>query len=347
MGSSAAARTRPGHAPGEPGGAPSDRVLLTALARVLDHAGAGAPVAVARRASQLASSFPLEELRVTLRGGGELRLAFKRLHPAARSPSARLAKPGFLLDPQREPLVYSKLALAAPSGPPHCYGSAPGFAAGERWLFLEWVSGRELYQVGELELWERAARWLGELHAAFAPEIEEHLAGARLIDHDAAYYRRWVERARWFAPGHPCAREAGRFLDRLRRRYDAVVEALLELPRTLLHGDFYASNVLVSGGADEPRVAALDWEMAAAGPGLMDLAALLSGRWTDAERELLTAAYDSCAGVAPFERRQLELARLALAIQWLGWAPSGWAPPRAQRHDWLADAVMLAERLGV
>jgi Ser/Thr protein kinase RdoA (MazF antagonist) len=338
---------RPGRAPEQAGGAPSDALLSEALAQTLERAGVGAPVAVSRRGSQLASSFPLEELQVTLRDGGVLRLAFKRLHAAALSPSARLAKPGFLLDPEREPLAYAQLALAAPAGPPRCYGSLPGLAAGERWLFLEWVCGRELYQVGELELWERVARWLGELHVAFAPRIEEQLVVGRLIDHDAAFYRRWVKRARWFAPGHPYARQAGHFLDRLVGRYDAVVEALLELPRTLLHGDFYASNVLVAGSAEEARVAALDWEMAAAGPGLMDLAALLSGGWAQAERDRLTAAYASSAGVAAFERRQLDMARLALAIQWLGWAPSAWAPPRAHRHNWLADAITLAERLEV
>jgi hypothetical protein len=351
-GAGAGARVGRRHARGARGGlsegvgAPSDAALSAALARVLEQGGAGTPVAVSRRRSELASSFPLEELRVRLRGGGELRLAFKRGHPAALTTDARLAKPGFLLDPLRESRVYSRLLAGAPQGPPRFYGAAPGAAAGERWLFLEWIAGRELYQVGEIELWERAARWLGELHVAFAPRIEEQLLGGRLIDHDAAFHRRWMDRARRFARGRPRAPGAGRFLDRLALRYEEVVETMLELPRTLLHGDFYASNVLVSNGADGLRVAPLDWEMAAAGPGLSDLAALLSGSWSEAERERLTAAYASCAGVAPFERRQLETARLALAIQRLGWAPPRWTPPPAQRHDWLGDATVLAERLG-
>src|SRR6185312_9521161 len=92
MAPSAPARVAHEQAQLQDGGAPSDAVLAAALAQ----AGVGAPIEIRRRPSRLASSFPLEELRVALRGGGELRLAFKRLHPAALSPSARLAKPGFL-----------------------------------------------------------------------------------------------------------------------------------------------------------------------------------------------------------------------------------------------------------
>ena len=39
----------------------------------------------------------------------------------------------------------------------------------------------------------------------------------------------------------------------------------------------------------------------------------------------------------------LDLARLQVAIQWLGWAPPEWEPPEGQRHDWLGEAVALAE----
>ena len=40
------------------------------------------------------------------------------------------------------------------------------------------------------------------------------------------------------------------------------------------------------------------------------------------------------------------LRRLHLAVQWLGWEPR-WEPPAEHRHDWLGEALALAERLGV
>jgi hypothetical protein len=43
--------------------------------------------------------------------------------------------------------------------------------------------------------------------------------------------------------------------------------------------------------------------------------------------------------------RELDLARLQVAIQWLGWAPPEWEPPAGRRRDWAAEAVEIAERL--
>ena len=42
----------------------------------------------------------------------------------------------------------------------------------------------------------------------------------------------------------------------------------------------------------------------------------------------------------------LELFRLHLAVQWLGWDP-GWSPPDEHRHDWLAEALSAADKLGL
>jgi hypothetical protein len=78
-----------------------------------------------------------------------------------------------------------------------------------------------------------------------------------------------------------------------------------------------------------------------------DLAALISGDWTAAERQRMTCAYAAVEGLPPFSSRQLEFARLQLAVQWLGWAPPEWVAPEAQRHDWLANAIALAQGLDI
>jgi aminoglycoside phosphotransferase (APT) family kinase protein len=326
---------------------PADDRLREALRNVLSATGAGEPFGVARRRSEYRSSFPLEELRVRLEQGGELRLAFKRLVWSELSRDGRLAKPDFLFDSGREPAVYSSVLPAAPAGPPRYFGSVSTDGGAGCWLFVEWVEGRELYEVGERAVWVEVARWLGELHASLAPGLERHVEEGRLLEYDAPYYRRWIQRARQFATSAGRSTDATRFLDWLAKRYDAAVEALLELPRTVIHGDFNASNVIVSGSLDAVRVSPVDWELAAAGPGLMDLATLISGDWTPAERERMTGAYAAVEGLPPFSPRQLEFARLQLAVQWLGWAPPDWMAPEAHRHDWLANAIALAHGLDI
>jgi Ser/Thr protein kinase RdoA (MazF antagonist) len=298
-----------------------------------------------RRPSEYRASFPLEELELELEDGAALRLAFKRLGWDGLDEGARLAKPRFLHDPCREATVYASVLEPAALGAPHFYGAVVDPERERYWLFVEWVEGRELYQVGDLELWQAAAGWLGEMHSSLADDLERHAERGRLIDYDAAYYRRWLARAREFAaaPGQPQSRSKA--LDWVAERYEPVIEGLLDLPKTVIHGEFYASNVLVGGAAPAPRVCPVDWELAASGPGLVDLAALVSGGWGEEDRGAIVSAYRSVPGIVAFSRDQLDLARLHLAVQWLGWAPPSWVPPEGQRHDWLGEALALAEGL--
>jgi hypothetical protein len=321
-----------------PGVRPADSELRAGLERALASDGLEFVGEVERRPYAYRTSFPLEELRVELAGEGPVALLFKQLDWEALEPAAQVAKPRFLHDPVREPAVYATLLPQAPPGPPRCFGAV--VEPGRHWLFLERVEGRELFQVGERGLWEEAARWLGRFHAAFADPSLDLTARAHLIVHDAAHHRRWMQRAREFArePGQPPERAEA--VDRLAGSHEQVVEALLAEPRTVLHGEFYAANVLVAAG---PRVAPVDWEVTAVGPGLTDLAALIGG-WRAEDQEAIAAAYASASGAAI---ANLDYARLQLAIQWLGWAPPSWQPPEGQRHDWLAEAIELSERLGL
>jgi len=334
----------------------ADPEVREGLERALADVGCELVGEIERRPYAYRTSFPLEELRVELAGEGPLTLLFKQLDWEALEPEAQVAKPRFLHDPEREPAVYAQLLPQAPPGPPRCFGAIAD--PDRHWLFLERVDGRELFQVGERELWEEAARWLGRFHAAMAPDADRHRVEGRLIDHDAAFYRRWIERASKFAAERGDGSAAK--IAWLRARHAEVVDALCAIPRTVLHGEFYASNVLVThpncikfsaqqrenlmqfGG--EVRVAPVDWEVAAAGPGLTDLAALVGG-WSGVDRAALVTVYAGVPGVPSFNPRDLDLARLQVAIQWLGWAPPSWVPPEGQRHDWLGEAVALAEEL--
>jgi aminoglycoside phosphotransferase (APT) family kinase protein len=277
---------------------------------------------------------------------------FKDLSPRGLTNVARAAKPVFLYDPQREIHTYLELLAPARLGTATCFGAVADPVAGRYWLFLERVRGRELYQVGERDIWRQAARWLAGLHSRFAPQADALKRSAGLLIYDAAFYRLWPGRAVAFAEAAASPGDAAR-LRQLAAGYERVVERLLALPVTLLHGEFYASNVIVQETPIGTRVCPVDWEMTAVGPGLVDLAALTAGRWTDDERTDLALAYHAAypptdgwpPGPAKF-LTALDVCRLHLAVQWLGWARN-WSPPRDHVHDWLSDALTLAAKLGL
>jgi Ser/Thr protein kinase RdoA (MazF antagonist) len=334
-----------GHSFGPVAATPSDSELREALEPLLREAGVAALTGIHRRPYEYRTSFPLEQLDLTLEDGASLRLVFKQLDWEALGDEARLAKPRFLHDPLREAAVYGSVLAAAPSGPPHRYGAVVDPGRGRHWLFIEWVDGRELFQVGDLELWEAAAAWLGAMHRQLGGELDLHRASGRLLEYDRAYYSRWIERARRFAHAPSQPDSHARSVDSLLARYEPAIEELVAMPKTVTHGEFYASNVLIAGDSAGPRVCPVDWELAAAAPGLIDLAALVSGGWSDDDREALVSAYGAALGLHSFTARQLDLARLHLAVQWLGWAEPGWSPPAGQQQDWFGEALLLAERL--
>jgi aminoglycoside phosphotransferase (APT) family kinase protein len=288
-------------------------------------------------------------LDVGLAGGRTLRLVLKDFSPRAILGCARGVRPEFLRDPLREITVYRDVLAAADLGTAACYGAAIDEPLGRFWLFLERVPGRALSQVGEFAAWEPAARWLATLHTLPVAGTARRSRAARLIVYDGDYYRLWPDRARSFAR-HWAARRA---LERLAARYESVAERLVALPSALLHGEFHAPNVLARAEGAVWRVCPVDWEMAALGPGLVDLAALTAGRWTDERREALALAYyaewTSRGGrpqAAEEFRTALDCCRLHLALQWLGWSQN-WSPPPEHSHNWLGEALRLAERLGL
>ena len=115
----------------------------------------------------------------------------------------------------------------------------------------------------------------------------------------------------------------------------------------MIHGELYASNVLVDRAADGLRVCPVDWELAGIGPGLVDLAALTTG-WDEHERwQIALAYYVEAGGRGPDFQRFLELldcSALHLAMRWLGWSAE-WTPPAEHRRDWLDEALRATARI--
>jgi hypothetical protein len=306
---------------------PSDSELRRELASAL-----GRPIArLERRPYAYQTSFALEELKVWVDGGEPLRMIFKDVGPHRLAHGARAAKPPFLHDPLRELDTYRAILGPAEIGALVCYGTVARRAEGRFWLFLEKVAGVELWQVGELDAWQEAARWLAEMHERCGAARSRHL-----LRYDRSLYLLWLRRARAFSRRPE--------LDRIALGYDRIVDLLLSLPTGFIHGECYPSNILVQEAGEALRIRPIDWEMAAVGPSLIDLAALTTGGWSEGERAAIVSAYG--VGIDDELEEALAACRLQLALQWLGWSRD-WSPPPEHAQDWLSEALRAAERLGL
>jgi hypothetical protein len=271
---------------------------------------------ISRRPFEYRSSAPLAELEA----GGRT-LILKDLSRDALTDRTRAAKLPLLHDPRREATVYRSLLADANLGTARLDASISDSRRDRFWLVLEKVAGEPLYQLG-FERWAEVARWLGRCHDHFAGVSADYL-----VQYDHPFFKLWPARAGVSLPG-----------------YDAAVARLSALPTTLVHGDFYPSNVLVAPG----RVCPVDWELAGVGPGVLDLAALSLGL-RDEQLDRLAEAY-RLARTEPPEATEfavdLACARLQLAVQWLGWSPD-WVPPPEHARDWRSELPVLAERVGL
>jgi hypothetical protein len=279
------------------------------LRDTLERSLGAAVVRLERRPYAYETSHPLEELDVDLDDGRSLRLLRKDL---GTSPAER---PSFLHEPAREIETYRHVLESADLGTAKFYGAA------DEQLYIEKVEGSELWQLGELEAWQRAAGWLAGMHAALLDQADQ----PHLLRYDRDFYRLWLVRAETISGD----------LGLVARMYDDVVERLLALPQGLIHGDFYPSNILVA----QARICPVDWELGAAGPLLLDLAALTTG-WPEVDQEAIAAAYGEVSSEA------LDCCRLQLAVRWLGWSDD-WTPPPEHAKDWRREALAVAERLAV
>ena len=293
------------------------------------------------------SSFAIEDLVVRLDDGSTVSMVFKDFGPGRMLDHQSRIRPGFLRHPAREIRVYQSLLAGAGLGTAACLGAVADPDRDRYWLFLERVDGVELYQVGELEAWRRAARSLAAIHRTFADRTQKLQRLRCLVKYEPAFYRLWPLRACAIAGRNNSSHDL-RALEWLRSRYAAVVERLASLPPTLVQGDCWASNVLVAGEA-AGRVCVVDWEMAGIGPGLIDLAALTSG-WGESETTSIATAYLEAMDVSSPPDAEvladLDACRLHLALRCLGWSPH-WSPPPDHARDWLREALTLAERMSI
>ena len=255
--------------------------------------GRGGGVAtLGRRRFPVVGSYDCYALTVGLESGAVLRLFLKDFGFSRQSKDA----PGERRD--RELRVYRELLSGSELGTAHYHGSVWDPGRGRFWLLLELVEGVPVEEAN-LEDGVHAARWLARLHAHFACQRERLASCDFLTRHDAGFFRAKGERALEdvgaLCPG------AARRLEAVLDRYDPAVRSMVAGPRTLVHGGYIPWHILLDARPRPSRVCAIDWELAALGSTLYDLA-FFSDEAEPAVRDGLCEAY------------RAEASRLGLAV---------------------------------
>jgi hypothetical protein len=232
--------------------------------------------------------------------------------------------------------VYRHVLVAVEATTAKFYGAYTAAAPNNIWLILEYLDDCEqLKNAPQPGAMIETVRWLARFHAA----TEELLSKGTipfLKIHDVAYYRAWAKRTLEFAASQHCSFS---WLPRLCRKWEELAETLLLPPTSIIHGDFYASNVLMRRAL--PVV--IDWESAAAAVGEIDLAFHTEG-WPEGIVKLCEAEYQKTRwpqNPPPEFSRRLQAARLYQRFRWLGDQPEWISTRGLQQLRALAVALGL------
>ncbi len=301
---------------------PDEETLRSALASLLRRRRLADGIAIARREEDASGTFLSEIVTCRLDDGREIPLFCK--YATGRTHQVY----GHRGDVAYEAEVYR--SILAPSRTPtvEFVGTHEDHAGGT-WLVLEYLQdGIRVGKVPDVAAMPLAARWIGHFHRRHERGPDAPFPAA-LKRYDADYYRGWAERTRAFAGE---LHERFRWLCRVCDALDEVIAELLRQPQTIIHGEYYSSNILFRDGAVYP----VDWESAAAAVGEIDLAMLVDG-WPD---DTVTRCIDEyCAarwpeGVPPGFGVRLDRARLYVGLRWLG-----------DRPEWTRWAIHVFEQL--
>ena len=283
--------------------------LTAALAWAIGRNGSarGPLAAVRREPTPYVTTFPCEIVTCRFEDGARLQLFCKYAAKDGKCSHGQRGGVGY------EARVYRRILKPARLSTPVFYGFHLNRKTGGIWLILEYLhNSLRVGKIPGLRAVKLAARWIGEFHAAHESRA---LAGSLgfLTAYDAAYYRGWPRRA------SRLARQLGLdfpWLVTLCTRLEKEITALVALPQTVIHGEYYPHNIMFQSGVVRP----VDWETAAIAPGEIDLATFTEGWPREVARKLETEYQHARwpGGAPPDFRRHLDLARMYMQLRWLG-----------------------------
>jgi aminoglycoside phosphotransferase (APT) family kinase protein len=218
--------------------------------------------------SSSATSYAAQVVTVRLTDGATLRMFLKDFG------SSRLFKEDASDRRARELHVYRDLLPDGELDIPAYYGAVWGQEHKRFWMVVEFVDGVPVADC-EFDSWPAATAWLARMQGLYARDPGRFERSPLLIRHDADFFASVAERALFSA-----RRVSGRATRRLRRilsGYDDFVALMADQPTTLVHGSFRPENVLVDEPSRPSRVCVVDWELAAIGSPIYDLARFCDG----------------------------------------------------------------------
>ena len=162
---------------------------------------------------------------------------------------------------------------------PHGELGLPTFVADvwtdeKAWLIIEFV---EAVPLGwrEIETWYEAAGWLGAWQTKVVERLRPLRDSKHFLQRDPSYFQNIARNA---------TAGAARFGDYVEQKvrtalpgYLRGTEELTRQPQTLVHGAFRPNQILVDPEETPVRICPTDWEIAAIGSCIYDLAALTDG----------------------------------------------------------------------
>lgn len=225
-------------------------------------------IGVQRKRIRYIGSYDCDIVAVQLANGGEFKFFLKDFGFSQRSkdnPEQRR---------ERELRVYRDILVESDLGTPEYYGSIWSEPQGRFWLLLELVEGT-IIKDHNVDHGVIAAGWLGKLHGYFARRPEQLTGRDFLIRHDAEFFRSKAEFALLdvgqISP--PSARRLAKIVD----RYEQVINIMASQPLTLVHGAYIPWHIVLDVTQEPVRVCPIDWELAALGATLYDLAIFTDG----------------------------------------------------------------------
>lgn len=149
------------------------------------------------------------------------------------------------------------------------YGTCKLLENNETLMALEYLEGgSSLKGNSNSDAFFKASEWIGSFHAGSNNNLPDFTKV-----YNVAYYKGWVDRALayWSLTNlYPWLKDLANY-------FIENIYILTETGQTVIHGEYYSSNILIRDGVIYP----IDWESAAIGPGEIDLSCLIEGRKVD------------------------------------------------------------------
>lgn len=159
------------------------------------------------------------------------------------------------------------------------YGSSFIQSYNETVIVLEYLENSErLHETMEPEVFlSQAAKWIAGLHSQ---SITERFAFLHRYSKD--YFNSWIYQIEAI---QDLVRNSHPWLLKLINFFKRNIHFLTKVDQCLIHGEFYANNILVFNNGIYP----IDWETTAIGPGEIDLASLIEGWSEDLATKMINA----------------------------------------------------------